>query len=224
MFKFKNVHFQYEKENKEIIKGVGLCVRAKERIVITGASGSGKSTLLKLLAGFIPPTNGKIIFDNQIVSQNGEIIVPSHQRNIAMVFQDLALWPHMNIEENIEFGLKIKGLSKELRKEKVNEFLSLVGLEGYNTKRVEELSGGQQQRVALARALIVSPKILLMDEPLSSLDEKLNIRLRQEIVALQKKLGFILIYVTHNKEEAQYVGNRIMHMEEGCIVDETYSY
>lgn len=221
MFKFKNVHFHYE---KEIIKGVELCVRSKERVVITGSSGSGKSTLLKLLAGFIPPTSGKIIFDNQIVSQNGEIIVPSHQRNIAMVFQDLALWPHMNIEENIEFGLKIKGVSKELRREKVNEFLSLVGLEGYNTKRVEELSGGQQQRVALARALIVSPKILLMDEPLSSLDEKLNIHLRQEIVALQKKLGFILIYVTHNKEEAQYIGNRIIAMEDGHIIDETYNY
>lgn len=212
MIDFNGISLKYE--NRDILKDFNLKIYEKERIVIIGASGSGKTTILKLIAGFIAPTSGTLKIDENIVSQDGKIIVPPHQRGVSMVFQDLALWPHMNVYENIEFGLKIQNVSKNQRVQSVEKFLKLVGLESYGQKKVDQLSGGQQQRVALARALIVSPKVLLMDEPLSSLDMALNVRLRAEIVRLQEELGFTLVYVTHSKEEAEVIGTKIIRMKE----------
>ena len=212
MINFNDISLKYE--NRDILKDFNLKIYEKERIVIIGASGSGKTTILKLIAGFIAPTSGTLKIDDKIVSKDGKIIAPPHQRDVSMVFQDLALWPHMNVYENIEFGLKIQNVSKDQRFKSVERFLKLVGLESYGQKKVDQLSGGQQQRVALARALIVSPKVLLMDEPLSSLDVELNVRLRGEIVRLQEELGFTLVYVTHSKEEAEVIGTKIIRMKE----------
>jgi len=218
MIKIRNLSFMYE--NKTILNKIDLTVKPNERLVLLGSSGSGKSTLLKLIAGFIAPDSGEIVIDSKIVSKEGSVIVPPHQRGISMVFQDLALWPHMNVGENIAFGLKMHKVPQKERADKVKAFLELVGLPGYEKKKTEALSGGEQQRVALARALVLSPKVVLMDEPLSSLDEALNIRLRQEIVALQAKLGFTLVYVTHNREEAAEIAQRIVKLEEGRIVEQ----
>ena len=210
MIELKNISLTYK--NNIIIKNLNLHIEKGERLVILGASGSGKTTLLRLIAGFIAPTFGEIEIDNKIVSKDKEILVPPHLRGIGMVFQDLALWPHMNVKENISFGLKINKTPKKEIEKKVKEMLSLVGLDRFENKKIEELSGGEQQRVALARALIVLPKILLMDEPLSSLNRELNIQLSKEIVTLQEKFGFTLVYVTHNEDEAKKIASRIFYM------------
>jgi ABC-type Fe3+/spermidine/putrescine transport system ATPase subunit len=202
-------------EEKTVLKEINMQIPKKERLVILGASGSGKSTLLRVIAGFIVPMRGEVLIEGKVVSKDGQIIVPPHQRDVAMVFQDLALWSHMNVYENIAFGLKIKKVPSKERKVKVTQMLSLVGLSGHENKRIDQLSGGEQQRVALARALILSPKIVLMDEPLSSLDQALNQRLRKEIVRLQEKFGFTLVYVTHNEEEAREIGTGIFYMSSG---------
>ena len=216
MIDIQNLSFRYGNQN--ILDAIDLQIRAKERLVLLGGSGSGKTTLLKLIAGFIAPTEGEVTIDSKVVSQEGRVIAAPHLRGISMVFQDLALWPHMNVGENIAFGLKMHKVPKKEREEKVKSFLALVGLPGYEKRRTEALSGGEQQRVALARALVLSPKVVLMDEPLSSLDEELNVRLRQEIIALQEKLGFTLVYVTHNKAEAADIATRIVGLKEGKIV------
>ncbi len=203
MIKFEKVSLKYEQKN--ILEDINIHIKPKERSVILGASGSGKTTILRLIAGFIAPTNGTIIINKKIVSKNNQIIIPPDKRDVAMVFQDLALWTHMNVKNNIAFGLKMRGISKEEREKKVKYILDIVDMSGYENRKIEQLSGGQQQRVALARALILSPKVLLMDEPLSSLDKKLNLKLRKEIIKLQEKLEFTLVYVTHNEEEADEI-------------------
>jgi ABC-type Fe3+/spermidine/putrescine transport system ATPase subunit len=211
MIELRNLSFSYE--DNIILKDINLTVSNNERLVILGSSGSGKTSLLRLIAGFIAPASGEILIDGDIVSKEGKLIITPDKREVAMVFQDLALWPHMNVYENIAFGLKLRKIPKNIRKEKVKEMLSLVDLAGYEKRRIEELSGGQQQRVALARALILSPKVLLMDEPLSSLDNTLNKKLRKEIIKLQEKFGFTLVYVTHNEEEAEEIGTRIITLD-----------
>jgi ABC-type Fe3+/spermidine/putrescine transport system ATPase subunit len=200
----------YRDKNNIILKDINLTVLSRERLVILGSSGSGKTTLLRLIAGFTAPTSGEIRIDDSIVSREGKIIIPPDKREVAMVFQDLALWPHMNVYENIAFGLKIRNIAKKTRDTKVKEMLSLVRLPGYEKRSIEQLSGGEQQRVALARALILSPKVILMDEPLSSLDRALNQKLRKEIIRLQEKFGFTLVYVTHNEEEAEEIATRVI--------------
>ncbi len=210
MIKFEKVSLTYEQ--KTILKDINLDIKSKERLVILGASGSGKTTLLHLIAGFIAPTKGTIYINNEIVSQNGQIIIPPHKRDISMVFQDLALWNHMSVKGNIEFGLKIKGFSKKERVKKVKEMLELVDMKGFEDRNIDQLSGGQRQRVALARALVLSPKILLMDEPLSSLDRELSLQLQGEILKLQEKLGFTLVYVTHSQKEAENIASKIIKM------------
>jgi len=210
LIELKDVSLKYK--NQEIIKDLNLHIKEGERLVIFGASGSGKTTLLRLIAGFEAPTNGEIRIDNKTVSHNGKVLIPPHLREISMVFQDLALWVHMNVKENISFGLKIKKVKKNEIDKRVKEMLALVGLNGFEEKQIEELSGGEQQRVALARALILSPKIVLMDEPLSSLNQELNIRLRDEIVSLQEKFWFTLVYVTHNEDEAKAIASKVFYM------------
>ncbi len=197
----------------KVLHDFSLEIEAKERIVIFGPSGCGKSTLLRLIAGFEAPDGGAIFIEEKLAAKDGTIIKEPQERNLGMVFQDLALWPHLSVKENIAFGLKAKGVAKAQREVRIKSILTLVDLNGYETRKPSQLSGGQQQRVALARALVLEPKILLMDEPLSSLDSTLNVRLRQEIVILQQRLGFTLIYVTHNEEEASEIATRLIKME-----------
>ena len=194
---------------------VSLEIAAGERIVILGPSGCGKTTILRLIAGFTAPDTGSIVIGGELVSQAGRIIKSPEQRDIGMVFQDLALWPHLSVKGNLAFGLKAKGLPKAERSQRILEALDLVGLADYADRKPAELSGGQQQRVALVRALVLEPKVLLMDEPLSSLDLELNIRLRKEILRLQEKLGFTLLYVTHDRDEAVDMATRMITMSKG---------
>ena len=188
-----------------------------ERMVILGPSGCGKTTILRLIAGFIAPEVGRIWLGKVEVSKNNKILVPPEKRNIGMVFQDLALWPHLSVYGNIAFGLKVRGVPKHERNRRVREILELVGLPGFERRKPSELSGGQQQRVALARALVLEPKVLLMDEPLSNLDLELNMRLRKEVVRLQEKLGFTLLYVTHDREEAFSIAQTVVVMRKGQV-------
>ena len=203
-----------------ILDRISLQITEGERLVILGPSGCGKTTILRLIAGFITPDTGTIAIDGKPVAGNGCIFIPPEQRNLGMVFQDLALWPHLSVRGNIAFGLKAKGKPKTERERKIHEVLDLVGMRDLAGRRPSELSGGQQQRVALARSLAPEPKVLLMDEPLSSLDPELNVRLRQEVLRLQEKLGFTLLYVTHDREEAFAIATRVVRMSKGRIAYE----
>ncbi len=200
--------------NKTIFKDFSLHIKAKERLVIQAESGRGKTTLLRLIAGLSVPNSGEIHIDGELATKDKNILLAPHQRNISMVFQDLALWSHMNVAENISYAHRINGASKTKQKEISQTMLKLVGLEGYESRNIDTLSGGEAQRVALARALATEPKIVLMDEPLSSLDSKRNAVLRKEIIRLQEKLGFTLVYVTHNEDEALEIGMRFLELNE----------
>ncbi len=200
-----------------VLDNISIDIASGERIVILGPSGCGKTTILKLIAGFIAPEKGSISIAGELVSENGKIIKPPEQRNLGMVFQDLALWPHFTVKGNLEFGLKVKGVPKLDRQQRIQKMLDLIGMSEFANRKPAELSGGQQQRVALARALILEPKLLLMDEPLSNLDTELNVRLRKEILELQKKLNVTLLYVTHDKDEASEIATRLITMKHGCI-------
>ncbi len=198
--------------NKTIFKEFSLHIKAKERLVIQAESGRGKTTLLRLIAGLSVPNLGEIHIDGKLATKDKNILLAPHQRNISMVFQDLALWSHMNVAENISYAHRINGASKTKQKKISQTMLKLVGLEGYELRNIDTLSGGEAQRVALARALATEPKIVLMDEPLSSLDSRRNAVLRKEIIRLQEKLGFTLVYVTHNEEEAREIGSRFLEL------------
>ena len=210
MIRFENVVLGYS--SRPIVEIPSLQIAAGERVVILGSSGSGKSTLLRAVAGFEAPIQGSLFLEERCVTEDGKIIIPPYQRNIGMVFQDLALWPHMNVGENITFGLKMQGISKTERNTRLDVMLEMIHLQGYANRSIETLSGGEQQRVALARALVTHPNIILMDEPLSSLDENLRQKLSEEIVHLQQKLGFTLLYVTHNTQEAQTIATRTLSL------------
>jgi len=208
MIEIKNATKLYQKQ--KVLDHFSLSIKDAQRVVFFGASGSGKTTLLRVIAGLEALDSGKVYINDILVTDGKKIIVEPHLRDLGMVFQDLALWPHLNVEENIEFGLKIQKIPKESRKKIVAEILEKMNLSGFGLKKVYELSGGEQQRVALARMLVLKPKIILMDEPLSSLDYDLNLKLRGEILDLQKEFAFTLVYVTHNKDEALFLSNRII--------------
>ena len=201
----------------KVVDNFSLEINEKERIVILGPSGCGKTTILRLIAGFIAPDAGSISIAGVLVSREGRIIKSPEKRQLGMVFQDLALWPHLSVKGNIDFGLKAKGLPKVEREHRIRDILDLVGMTGYSERKPAELSGGQQQRVALARALVLEPKVLLMDEPLSSLDLELNVRLRKEILRLQEELGFTMVYVTHDRDEAFDIATRMISMRQGRV-------
>jgi len=207
-------------DGQKALDGVSLEIDAGDRVVILGPSGCGKTTILRLIAGFIAPQAGSISLAGEVVSRDGRVIVPPERRNVGMVFQDLALWPHLTVKGNVEFGLKARGLPKADREAKIRGILDLVGIGGLEGRKPAELSGGQQQRVALARALVLEPRVLLMDEPLSSLDLELNLRLRKEILGLHARLGFTLLYVTHDREEAFDMASRVVLMKEGRVESE----
>ncbi|HEC20724.1 MAG TPA: ABC transporter ATP-binding protein [Gammaproteobacteria bacterium] len=202
-----------------VLQAIDLAVSAGERLVIFGPSGCGKTTLLRLVAGFLAPDVGSLVIGGELAARDGRSLIPPERRNIGMVFQNLALWPHFSVRGNIEFGLKARGLPRPEREQRVAAMLKLVGLENLARRKPGELSGGQQQRVALARALAPHPDLVLLDEPLSSLDPALNDRMRKEIVRLQETLGFTLIHVTHNREEADEIATRLIGMEQGSIVE-----
>ncbi len=194
------------------VKDMNLDIKDGEFFTFLGPSGCGKTTALRMIAGFYRPDTGSIYFDEEAVDA-----VPPFRRNTGMVFQTYALWPHMNVFGNISYGLNLRKVPREETKSRVAEALRLVGLEGLEKRLPSELSGGQQQRVALARALVIEPKVLLLDEPLSNLDAKLRVQTRVEITRLQKKLRITTIYVTHDQEEALSISDRIAVIDKGQV-------
>ncbi len=194
------------------VNRVSLEIEPGALVTLLGPSGCGKTTTLRLIAGLERPSAGRIFIDEEDVTP-----LPAHLRDISMVFQNYALFPHMNVFENVAYGLKVQGMSDAEVRRQVGEALELVGLTGLEQRAPGALSGGQQQRVALARALVLKPKVLLFDEPLSNLDAKLRKRVRQEIRELQQNLGITAVYVTHDQEEAMAISDRVVVMRAGRI-------
>ncbi|MBC8554291.1 MAG: ABC transporter ATP-binding protein [Candidatus Brocadiales bacterium] len=213
--KIENVSKSYNKT--PVIREMSLDIEKGERVVILGPSGCGKTTLLRMIAGFIHPDKGMLSIDGRVVADNGKCIIGPEDRQVGMVFQDLALWPHMTSYKNIEFGLKAKNVPKAEIRKRIDTIFEKVQMTQFRNAYPGELSGGQQQRIALARALVTRPKILLMDEPLSSLDTDLRQALRGEILRLQEELVITMIYVTHDREEAFSLATKIVLMEDGKI-------
>lgn len=195
-----------------VLKGVNLDIYENEFVTLLGPSGCGKTTLLRILGGFLDADEGKVIFDGEEISQK-----PPYERELNTVFQKYALFPHLNVYENIAFGLKIKKMSKDVIDQKVMKMLKLIGLEGYENKNTTLLSGGQQQRVAIARALVNEPKVLLLDEPLAALDLKLRKEMQYELKKIQQEVGITFIFVTHDQEEALTMSDKIVVMNNGEI-------
>ncbi|MCD6428121.1 MAG: ABC transporter ATP-binding protein [Desulfurococcales archaeon] len=191
---------------------VSLEVKDGELFTILGPSGCGKTTTLRIVAGFEFPDEGMVLFDDVDVTY-----WKPYKRGTAMVFQNYALWPHMSVFDNVAYGLRVRKLPRDEVRRRVMEVLELVGLKGLEDRYPLQLSGGQQQRVALARALVIEPKVLLLDEPLSNLDAKLRVKMREEIKRLQKRLGITTIYVTHDQEEAMSLSDRIAIMNNGRV-------
>jgi len=197
------------------VRDVVLHVQKGDFYTFLGPSGCGKTTLLRMIAGFTTPDEGDIYFDDQRVNDT-----PPWERNVGMVFQSYALWPHMTVFENIAFGLKERKISKPSVRDKVYDALKMVNLEGMEKRRPSQLSGGQQQRVALARTLVIEPRLLLLDEPLSNLDAKLRVQMRNELLRIQRELGITTIYVTHDQEEALAISTQIAVMSEGLVIQQ----
>lgn len=197
----------------QALAGVDLDIHDGELFTLLGPSGCGKTTTLRLIAGFYEPDVGEVLFDGKVVNR-----VPTAERNIGIVFQNFALWPHMTVKQNVTYGLKLRKKRFGETDQRANEVLSKVGLADMGSRRPGQLSGGQQQRVALARALVLNPDVLLLDEPLSNLDAKVRTRLRAEIRKLQQSLKITTIYVTHDQEEALTLSDRIAVMNQGRIL------
>jgi spermidine/putrescine ABC transporter ATP-binding subunit len=195
-----------------VVDRASFAIEEGELFTLLGPSGCGKTTLLRLIAGFYAPDAGEIRFDGRVVNA-----VPPHERGIGMVFQNYALWPHMTVAQNIAYGLKLRKLPKEQITKRIKEVLEKVKLSGLEARYPGQISGGQQQRVALARALVLNPKILLLDEPLSNLDAKIRVQVRAEIRKLQKELGITTVYVTHDQEEALTLSDRIAVFNQGRV-------
>ncbi len=201
-----------------VINQLSLRIERSERVVLFGPSGCGKTTILRLLAGLEVPEQGSIRIDGRVVASSGKNLVPPEKRDLGMVFQDLALWPHMTVQQNLMFGLNARRVQKREADARVREMLQRVGLEHRNNAKPHELSGGEQQRVALARALVSRPSILLMDEPLSSLDDERKRTIASDLLGLQSQLGFTLIYVTHDRDETGLLASRVCQMRDGRVV------
>jgi iron(III) transport system ATP-binding protein len=194
------------------IPDLSLTIEPGTLVTLLGPSGCGKTTTLRMLAGLEHPTSGRILIDGKDVT-----MLPANERDVSMVFQSYALFPHMNALDNVAYGLESSGLRKKEARERATEGLNLVGLSGLGQRLPAELSGGQQQRVAVARALALEPRVLLLDEPLSNLDARLRRRVRTEIRDLQQRLGFTAVYVTHDQDEALAVSDRVVVMKDGQV-------
>lgn len=206
----KNISVSFD--GQPIFKNLNLYIRDGEFITLLGPSGCGKTTTLRIIAGFLEPDSGEVVFEGKVI--NG---MPAYKRQVNTIFQRYALFPHLNVYENIAFGLKQQKLPKEEIRKTVEEMLALVNLKGFEKRSVASLSGGQQQRVAIARALAVKPRVLLLDEPLGALDLKLRKDMQVELKAIQKRLGITFIYVTHDQEEALSMSDTIVVMDNGEI-------
>ena len=196
----------------QVLNDINLVVEPGEFFALLGPSGSGKSTLLRLIAGFNQQNSGQLLVDGQNIAA-----VPPHRRNIGMVFQSYALWPHMTVWDNVAFGLVERKVRSAELKARVAAALDLVGLSQYAKRHPNALSGGQQQRVALARTIVIEPQVLLLDEPLSNLDRNLRVQMRQELLSLQRRLGITTIFVTHDQEEAMTTADRMAVMDQGVV-------
>jgi putative spermidine/putrescine transport system ATP-binding protein len=196
----------------QVVKGVDVSFNQGEFVTLLGPSGCGKTTILRMIAGFEKPTSGSITVDGHDITT-----LAPNKRQIGMVFQAYALFPNMNVADNVGFGLKIANVPRAQREARVEEMLKLIGLTGYGKRFPFELSGGQQQRVALARALAPSPRMLLLDEPLSALDAKIRVSLREQIREIQRELGITTVFVTHDQEEALSISDRIVVMNAGNV-------
>lgn len=210
IIELKNISVAFD--GQQIIENMNLYIRDKEFITFLGPSGCGKTTTLRMIAGFQEPDSGEVIFDGKVI--NG---VPPHKRQLNTIFQRYALFPHLNVYENIAFGLRLKKTPEKEIKEAVTEMLELINLKGFERRNIASLSGGQQQRVAIARALVVKPRILLLDEPLGALDLKLRKDMQVELKNIQQRLGITFIYVTHDQEEALSMSDTIVVMDGGVI-------
>lgn len=210
IIQFKNIVKDFD--GQIVLKGINLDIYENEFVTLLGPSGCGKTTLLRILGGFLEPTEGHVIFEGEDISK-----LPPYKRELNTVFQKYALFPHMNVYDNIAFGLKIKKMSKDVIEQKVMKMLKLIGLEGYENKNVSLMSGGQQQRVAIARALVNEPNVLLLDEPLGALDLKLRKEMQYELKRIQQEVGITFIFVTHDQEEALTMSDKIVIMKDGEI-------
>ncbi len=206
----RNIRLAYG--STEVLKNVNLDIQPGEFFALLGPSGSGKSTLLRLIAGFNKHQHGELLVDGHDIGQQ-----EPWERNIGMVFQSYALWPHLSVWDNVAFGLVERKVDKRTLQAKVSAALDLVGLSAFGQRKPNQLSGGQQQRVALARTIVIEPQVLLLDEPLSNLDKTLRVQMRQELLALQRRLGITTIFVTHDQEEAMTTADRMAVLDQGVV-------
>ncbi len=206
----KNITVMYDGE--KVLKDISLYIKDKEFVTLLGPSGCGKTTTLRIIGGFVEPDNGEIFFDGQKIND-----LPPHKRQVNTVFQRYALFPHLNVYDNIAFGLRVQKMDEKEIKERVMSMLKLVNLEGYQRRKISKLSGGQQQRIAIARALVNRPRVLLLDEPLGALDLQLRKEMQIELKRMQQQLDITFIYVTHDQEEALTMSDTIVVMNNGTI-------
>ena len=210
IIELKNISKNFE--DQQVLKGIDLNIYENEFLTLLGPSGCGKTTLLRIIGGFEEPSNGQLIFDGKDISK-----VPPYKREVNTVFQKYALFPFLNVADNIAFGLNLKKMDKDVIEKKVSRMLELVGLKGFEKRDVTLLSGGQQQRVAISRALVNEPKVLLLDEPLGALDAKLRKDMQTELKKIQKEVGITFIFVTHDQEEALSMSDTIVVLNDGVI-------
>jgi iron(III) transport system ATP-binding protein len=210
---FKDVSKRYS--DRPVVGGLSFSIGEGERVVLHGPSGCGKTTVLRLVAGFLAPDAGQVLVGGQLVASECAVRIAPEHRHLGMVFQDLALWPHLTVAQNLDFALKAQRLASEIRRQRITDMLARVHLDGSADVYPTHLSGGQQQRVAIARALVAQPLAVLMDEPLSNLDDELRDELCGQILDLHAQLGFTLVYVTHSKEEMRRIGTRTIRLREG---------
>ncbi len=199
-------------DDETVVDSIDLKIKENEFVTLLGPSGCGKTTTLRMIGGFVNPDDGEILFNEKDLT-----VIPPYKRQINTVFQKYALFPHLNVYDNIAFGLRIKKIKSQEIDNKVKRMLKLVNLEGYENRKIDALSGGQQQRIAIARALVNEPKVLLLDEPLGALDLKLRKGMQLELKAMQQELGITFIYVTHDQEEALTMSDTIVVMNKGII-------